>query len=267
VNADVNSVAFSPDGKTLAAGYGGEIGYGVMLWDVAARKRLGDGPLVVRAGYVMSVTFSPDGTTLAVGYGSNAELWDVAARRRLGDAPLVVNADVNSVAFSPDGKTLATGYFINDYDRSSGGVVLWDVAARRPLLDTPLVVKEGGVEGVAFSPDGKTLAAGYHIYGADNSGVVLWDVAAHQRLDDAPLAVNEGDVLSVAFSPNGTTLAAGYRGGGVVLWDMDLKSWQRRAGLIANRNFTREEWREYFPDTPYRKTFPDLPDPPEPKRK
>jgi hypothetical protein len=49
----------------------------------------------------------------------------------------------------------------------------------------------------------------------------------------------------------------------VVLWDVDLESWQRLAGRIANRNFTRDEWRQYFPDEPYRPTFPDLPVPPE----
>ena len=51
------------------------------------------------------------------------------------------------------------------------------------------------------------------------------------------------------------------RRSGVVLWDVDLESWQRIAGRIANRNFTRDEWRQYFPDKPYRLTFPDLPVP------
>src|SRR5437763_863168 len=72
-------------------------------------------------------------------------------------------------------------------------------------------------------------------------GVVLWDVAARQRVGDQPLAVNEGDVEIVAFSPDGKTIAAessGGHGDGVALWDVDLESWQRRAGRIANRNFT-----------------------------
>ena len=80
-------------------------------------------------------------------------------------------------------------------------------------------------------------------------------------LVEDPLPVTEGSVNRVAFSPDGQALAAGY-GGGVVLWDVDLKSWQCLAGRIANRNFSWDEWRRYFPDEPYRPTFPELPVPP-----
>ena len=39
---------------------------------------------------------------------------------------------------------------------------------------------------------------------------------------------------------------------------------QRIAGRVANRNFTRDEWRQFFPDEPnYRPTFPELPVPPD----
>jgi hypothetical protein len=186
----------------------------------------------------------------------------VAARKRLGDEPLAVKeGGVRSVAFSPDGKTIAAGYSGSDDDFGSvGGVVLWDVAARKRLVGDQLSMKKGEVVSVASSPDGKTIAAGFY---GDGSGVVLWDVTAHRRLVDEPLAVIEGNVSSVAFSPDGKTIAAGYGHYGVLMWDVDLESWQRRAGRIANRNFTRKEWREYFPDEPYRATFPDLPVPPE----
>ena len=101
-------MAFSPDGKTIAAGYGVDAGDGgVVLWDVAARKRLADEPLPVKEGDVRSVAFSPDGKTIAAGYGGSGDvggvvLWDVAARKRLVDEPLAVKeGDVVSVAFSP----------------------------------------------------------------------------------------------------------------------------------------------------------------------
>ncbi len=66
---------------------------------------------------------------------------------------------------------------------------------------------------------------------------------------------------SVDFSPDAKTIAAGYDigvGGGAVLWDLDLESCKCKAGEIANRNFTRDEWRQYFPDEPYNRTFPKL---------
>ena len=56
------------------------------------------------------------------------------------------------------GTTLAAGF--GGGGRSSG-VVLWDVQARQRRADAPFPVREGDVEGVAFSPDGTTLAAGY----------------------------------------------------------------------------------------------------------
>jgi hypothetical protein len=110
---------------------------------------------------------------------------------------------------------------------------------------------------------GKTIAAGYRVR---VGGVVLWDAEGRKRLSEVPLVVKERYVSSVAFSPDAKSIAAGYGVGGVdgvVLWDVDLESWKRRAARIANRNFTWAEWRQYFPDTTYRATFPDLPVPPE----
>ena len=96
------------------------------------------------------------------------------------------------------------------------------LTARLPVLDV------GFVRSVAFSLDGKTLAAGYAGDRASGGGVVLWDLAKRERQLTARLPVREGFVRSVAFSPDGKTLAAGYLSygrassspsGGVVLWD------------------------------------------------
>ena len=157
---EVGGAAFSPDGKTLAAGY------------------------EVRSVQTWSVPGSQD-----VAWSGGVVLWDVAARTRLVEEPLAVpEGGVGEVAFSPDGKTLAAGYGVRSDHKDvawSGGVVLWDVAARTRLVEEPLAVTEGWVEGVAFSPDGKTLAAGY-TGTAGSGGVVLWDVAGARGWSRSP---------------------------------------------------------------------------------
>jgi WD40 repeat protein len=268
LEGNIWSVVFSPDGKTLAVGYSGSVGGGeVVLWDVAARKRTSEGRLAMPEGGVSSVAFSRDGKTLAAGYsGSRSDggvvLWDVAARKRLGEGLISVpHGGVESIAFSADGKTLAAGYSIFNY---RNGVMLWDVPARKPLVESPLTVLEGNIRGVVFSPDGKTLAAGYDVADLNvghRGGIVLWDVTTCKRLGNEPVRVKKGRVVGLACSPDGKILAAGIGNGsesGVVLLDLDLESWQRTAGQIANRNFTRGEWHQYFPGEPYRPTFPNL---------
>ena len=132
------------------------------------------------------------------------------------------------MAFSPDGRTVAAGYVGGGgFVVGVGGVVLFDVAGRKRLAEEPLAVKEGSVNGVAFSPDGKTIAAGYG--GLDGGGVVLFDADGRKRRAKDGLLVTEGSVNGVAFSTDGKTVAAGYGAGvgvgvgGVVFFDADSR--------------------------------------------
>ncbi|MGZ6576168.1 MAG: WD40 repeat domain-containing protein [Solirubrobacteraceae bacterium] len=111
----VNSVAYSPDGRTLAAGNGdhGTVG----LWDVQ-RHHLIRTLHIGNSGPVNSVVFAPDKRILAIGSESGTvQLWSLP-----GDNPLATlnggTGAVFSVAFSPDGRTLAAGGF-------SGTIRVW----------------------------------------------------------------------------------------------------------------------------------------------
>ena len=204
LNAYAWSVAFSPDGKTLATDDGSS---GVIslrnLWNVAAQQQ--NAPLTdPRSKGVTSVAFSSDGTLAAGDRNGSTYLWDVATQRAAA-LPDLHSQGVTSVAFSLDGKILAAG------DRN-GSAYLWDVATRQgaaPLTDP----QSKGVTSVAFSSDG-TLAAGDR-----NGSTYLWDVATRQRIATLPDLQGMG-VNSVAFSSDGKILAAGDRNGSTYLWDV-----------------------------------------------
>ena len=237
---DVESVAFSPDGQTLASGSHGNI----RLWDVATGTHLRT--LTGHAHWVLSVVFSPNGRTLASGSrDKTVRLWDVAtgghlrtltghtytvfsvsfspdgltlASGSVDDTIRLWNANsgthirtlrghtgwVNSVSFSPNGKTLASG----SWDDT---IHLWNATTGEHTRT--LIGHQGPVFSVAFSPDGQTLASG-----SVDKTICLWDIATGRQLHI--LTGHTGSVISVSFSPDGKTLASGSMDKTIRLWQV-----------------------------------------------
>jgi Tol biopolymer transport system component len=214
--APVTALAYSPDGKTLAAGAHRD----VILLDAAGTVL---GRLPAQSGSVTALAFTPDGKTLAVAAGAPSKPGEVRLYPVPGDTPartIAAHKDsVYGLAVSPDGKTLATC----GYDRL---VKLWNLAdgAERATLKD----HSDAVYGVDFSPDGKLLAS----VAADRA-VKVWDVATSQRLYTLGDATDW--LYAVAWSPDGRHLAAA----GV---DKSIRVWQADAhgGKLVHTSFAHE---------------------------
>jgi WD40 repeat protein len=149
----VDAVAFSPEGKTLATG---SHDFTVKLWDWRAQKEILS---LDNGGNSPRVTFSPDGKTLATtGVDHKLTMWDVET----GNKRTTFESEARGIAFSPDGKTIAIGTGVygpekDGFTMPAGRVKILDLAtgASGQTLNV-----DGVVESVAFSPDGKLLAAG-----------------------------------------------------------------------------------------------------------
>ena len=212
----VPSVAFSPDGRMLAAGSNGGT---VKLWDVATQTN------VATLGTGRSVAFSPDGATIAVG-GGGIKLWDVKTKKQIAK---LSNPDDSgwSIAFSSDGTTIASG--------SDNTINLYD-ATKKKHIDT-LGELTGWTFSVAFAPDGLTLASG----GTGEGAINLWDVSTRRHIGTlSDTRVRISDISSVAFSPDGSTIASGSGSGYVYdllnLWDLTTR---KHVGILANRGGSR----------------------------
>src|SRR5262249_26128120 len=162
------------------------------LWRLCHRETL---TLRGHAREINAVAFSPDGKTLAsVAWDQTLRLWDMPAGKER--AVLTLAPPGLALAFSPDGKALATGETgigirKGGRPQATSVATLWDPATgqKRSTFRLP-----SGVDALAFSPDGKTLAAGCR------GGIRLLDSATGQG--QAMLNGRSWTTYAVAFSPH-----------------------------------------------------------------
>jgi hypothetical protein len=212
-------VVFSPDGKLLAVEEGE--GKAVWLYDPATGKQICTIEGMTTSAYPMQLTFSPDGRILAAADRKAIHLAEIPSG---GQMPPIVPPKKRyavAVALSPDGRTLAapcTSLF------DGGRMILWEVASGKERLSFP--EPPGEIHNVAFSPDGRLLAAG----GFENQ-IYLWDALTGERL--TRLKEHQGNINSLVFSPDGQRLASSSQDTTALIWDVNglAKKLPRRGPL------------------------------------
>ena len=191
-------VAFSPDGKTLAA-----TGRGLLrLWDLENSHELQT--LTAHGNLAPGVAFAPDSRMFATaGWDKKLKLWRLDSSR---EAVLLHEHDSSGtdVAFSPDGRYMAAVDTRN-------AVQLWDNEKRKVVRR--FHDHKSSVQHLAFSPNGYLAA------GSRRGELWMWDV---ETANGNQFMGHDGRVC-VTFSPDGALLVSGDEGNAIKLWDVANK--------------------------------------------
>jgi len=224
--AGINSIAFSPDGMSLATGdYNGKL----VIWDVSTGKKIKT--ISAHDDTITKVAYSPDGTRLATAsWDGTAKLWDAKTYELLFTFTAQANGGgpIRSLAFSPDGRKLATA-------QEAHGVDIWDVSTGG--LKLTLYYYCSAVSDVAFSPDGINLATS-ELCPPDNLVKVVklgsfdkniydymgtkWVAVMDLTAPDQVIKSNDHTdiVYELAFSPDGAMLASASDDNTVIVTDV-----------------------------------------------
>jgi|GEM_PF-94814 len=191
-----HSVAYSPDGRKLVSILADGT---VKQWDAATGEEISlAGPIDAGEG----VTFSPEGSRLAtVTNGNLPRIWDVNTGQELVNFPGHTDY-VSSAFFSPDGRRLLT-------TSDDGTARIWNATTGEELLS--LSDHPGWVWTAAFSPDGKRIAT------VSGNEAFIWDAVTGKKL--LTLTGHMNTIYSVAFSPDGSRFATGSLDRKVKVWD------------------------------------------------
>jgi WD40 repeat protein/anti-sigma factor RsiW len=188
----VQSVAYSPDGKLIASG-GTDGGDTVIrIWDAATMRE--QTVLIGHSRPVSGLAFLPDSRRLLSGsWDGTLRLWDLTTgKEQKCFGPRI---QVNCIAVSRDGRRALSG--------GHGRIVqLWDVETGQEV-HSPFKGHTGSITSVAFSPDSRQALSG-----SFDDTLRLWDVESGKEVRP-PLKGHTGHVTGVVFSPDGRYALSG----------------------------------------------------------
>jgi WD40 repeat protein/serine/threonine protein kinase len=261
----IGCLALSPNGKHLA--FVSTLEYTARLWSLHDDRMQERAVLPQQMDRVTSLAFSPDSGLLASGSKDRTvRLWDVAG----GKERTVLKAGglVGSLAFAPDGRTLAVGVQAPVKTSYNGEVRRWDIDSGKELPSVDLV-DTVGVPFLAYSPNGKTIAAAHRgtivLIDADRASVRLSRTLTHfvecmalsrdgasvatgdgkgvfriwdTRTGDVRASIENGEVMQFAvYAANGQSLFTADAKGRVIEWVKDpkkpLRVWEFPAPVAA----------------------------------
>lgn len=200
----VDSVVFSPDGKTLA---NGSLDGTIHLWDTSSGKL--KRTLKDQFGFIKSLTFSPDGKLLASGSDDGSILiWDTETGKHEAFLAERVHS-ISCVSFGRNGSILVGG-------SSNGDIHLFDVVTGNPTKTFTGHI--GEISHLMFSPDGSKIASVCW-----DGSVRLWDIETGKQIKtlSLPISIHFRDYWrEIFFTDDGNLLAMNSEFDFIHIWNV-----------------------------------------------
>ncbi len=204
--SELISLAFAPDGKTLAFMSGDpdivfpKQSSELRVFDVSGKERFT--LKEAQTGFVTTFAFSPDGKTLATGGKDHSVLvWDIVTGSLISSVGLHTGI-ISHLKFFPDGKTLVSAG--RDLQ-----VKVWDMTVK-DYFEVPQ--RRDFHNSISFSPDSTTAAVG----GGDGS-ITLWNLSSFEKI--MAFQAHAAKLHNIVFGPEGAKLASESADGSLKVWD------------------------------------------------
>ena len=237
---DSQALAFSPDGKLLAAAEALTTGHRspLRVWDVRRRRS----PPSAAETTANLIAFSPDGKLIAAAATERGtDIRDARTGRlvkRIGVGDLAGQGDFSrSVAFSPDGDLLFVGQY-------NGTGRLFSTETWKPV-GRPLEAH------TAASPSRSSRPTAARLSPPPRTGPWCSGTWRPRSRSERRSSSSRTRGRSAALSPDGSRLYAISTRGEGISFDMSPEAWKRHACLVAGRELTAAEWEEALPGRPY----------------